>query len=63
MKLFPEGKSRALSGLALAVAVVCGFMTLKAVRDLFTLLDVFSSTAFYLALALDRGTLKTEFTK
>ena len=51
MKLLPEGKSRALSGCALAAAAVCGLMSARALFDLFTLLEVFSTPAFYLALA------------
>lgn len=58
VKFFPEGKSRALSGFALAAAAVCCFMSLKALRDLFTLLDVFSTPAIYLALA--RSTVPVE---
>ena len=58
MKLLPEGKSRALSGLALAAAFLCGLMALKALRDLYTLMEVFSTPAFYLALA--RSTVPTE---
>ena len=58
INFFPEGKSRALSGLALAAAFLCGLMTLKAVRDLYTLMEVFSTPAFYLALA--RSTVPTE---
>ena len=54
----PEGKSRALSGLALAAAFLCGLMALKALRDLYTLMEVFSTPAFYLALA--RSTVPTE---
>jgi hypothetical protein len=51
IKFFPEGRSRALSGLALAAAAASGIMALKALRDLFTLMDVFSTPAFYLGLA------------
>ena len=58
MKLFPEGRSKALSGLALGMAVLCGFMALMSVRDLLTVLDVFSTPAFYLALA--RATVPAE---
>jgi len=58
MKLFPEGKSKTLSGFALASAAAAGAMTLLAVRDLLTLLDVFGTPAFYLALA--RSTLPLE---
>ena len=58
INFFPEGRSRALSGLALAAAVLCGFMALKALRDLYTLMEVFSTPAFYLALA--RSTVPTE---
>ena len=58
MKLFPEGRSKALSGLALGAAAVCGLMALKAVADLFTFLQVFSTPAFFLALA--RSTVPVE---
>ena len=58
MKLLPEGKSRTLSALALAAAAGAGFMTVLAVRDLLTLLNVFGTPAFYLGLA--RATLPTE---
>jgi len=51
MKLFPEGRSRALSACSLAAAAGSCVMFLKALRDLFTLLDVFSTPAFYLALS------------
>lgn len=51
MRLLPEGKSRGLSGLALGAAALCGIMAVKAAYDLFTLLEVFSTPAFYLALA------------
>ncbi len=49
-RLFPDGRSRALSGLALCAALFCGFMAVKAVRDLLTFLAVFSTPAFFLAL-------------
>jgi hypothetical protein len=58
MKLFPEGKSKALSAGALAAAAVCAVMSVIAGRDLLTLLDVFSTPAFYLGLA--RATLPVE---
>lgn len=58
MRLFPAGKSRALSAAALAAAAVSGLMFLKAARDLFTLLDVFSTPAFFLDLA--RATVPVE---
>lgn len=58
VKFFPEGRSKPLSGAALAAAAVCGWMTLKSAYDLFTLLEVFSTPAFYLALA--RSTLPVE---
>lgn len=51
IKLFPDGRSRALSAASLAAGAVSGAMTLKAARDLFTLLDVFSTPAFFLDLA------------
>lgn len=51
MNLLPEGKSRGLSRLALGAAALCGIMAVKAAYDLFTLLEVFSTPAFYLALA------------
>jgi len=51
IRLFPEGRSRALSATALAAAAFSAMMALKAARDLFTLLDVFSTPAFFLALA------------
>ncbi len=51
MNLLPEGKSRGLSWLALGAAALCGIMAVKAAYDLFTLLEVFSTPAFYLALA------------
>lgn len=51
IKLFPDGRSRALSAASLAAAAVSAAMTLKAARDLFTLLDVFSTPAFFLVLA------------
>lgn len=50
MKLFPEGKSRLLSGVSLAAAAVCAAMLAKSARDLLTLLDVISTPAFYLSL-------------
>jgi len=49
--LFPEGKSRALSAVSLAAATVSGGMAIKAMLDLFTLMDVFSTPAFFLDLA------------
>lgn len=58
MKLFPEGKSRGLSAGALGVAAVCALMSVRAARDLLTLLDVFSTPAFYLSLA--RATLPVD---
>jgi len=58
MKLLPEGKSKALSGLALGVAAVCGLMGLKAARDLVILMDVFSTPAFFLGLV--RATVPVE---
>lgn len=51
MKLIPEGKSRTLTALSLACAAASAVMTAKAGRDLLTLLDVFSTPAFYLGLA------------
>lgn len=51
MKLFPEGRSKALSAGALAAAAACAAMSAQAARDLLTLLDVFATPAFYLALA------------
>lgn len=58
MRIFPEGRSKALSGGALAAAAVCAVMSIQAGRDLLTLLDVFSTPAFYLGLA--RATLPVE---
>ena len=58
MKLFPEGKSRALSALALACAACAALMSVSAGRDLLTLLDVFGTPAFLLGLA--HATLPTE---
>jgi hypothetical protein len=58
MKLLPEGKSRALSAGALAAAAACAVMALKAGGDLLTLLEVFSTPAFYLSLA--RSTLPVQ---
>jgi len=51
MRIFPEGRSRGLSASALAAAAVCGFMAAKAALDLLTLMDVFSTPAFFLGLA------------
>lgn len=51
MRIFPAGRSRALSAAALGAAAVCGFMAAKAVLDLFTFMEVFSTPAFFLALA------------
>lgn len=51
MRIFPEGRSRALSAAALATAAVCGFMAARAAFDLATFLKVFSTPAFFLALA------------
>ncbi len=51
MNIFPAGKSRRLSAFALAAAAVCGFMAVKAALDLLTLMEVFSTPAFFLALA------------
>jgi hypothetical protein len=51
MNIFPKEKSRALSAAALGTAAVCAFMSAQAVRDLFTFMDVFSTPAFFLALA------------
>lgn len=51
MNLFPAEKSRGLSALALAAAAVCGVMAVKAALDLLTFLEVFSTPAFFLALA------------
>jgi len=51
MKLLPEGKSRALSGLALAAAAAFGLGSIQAVRDLLTVLGVFSTSTFLLELA------------
>lgn len=50
MMLFPEGKSKAVSGVSLAAAVICAIMSVMAARDLLTLMDVFSTPAFYLGL-------------
>ncbi|MBI4350222.1 MAG: hypothetical protein HY550_02180 [Elusimicrobia bacterium] len=58
VNFFPEGRSKPLSGFALAAAALCGWMTLKTSYDLFTLMEVFSTPAFYLALA--RSTLPVE---
>jgi len=58
MRLLPDGRSKALSALALAAAAGAGYMTVSAVRDLLTLLNVFGTPAFYLGLA--RATLPTE---
>jgi hypothetical protein len=58
MKLFPEGKSKILSAAALAVAAVSGLLAFKSARDFFTLLEVFSTPAFFLALA--RSTVPVE---
>ena len=58
MKLFPDGKSKALSGLALAAAAVCGLMFFKAAVDLILFLTVFATPAFFLALA--RSTVPVE---
>jgi hypothetical protein len=51
MKLLPEGRSKGLSAASLAAAAVSGLMALKAARDLFTMLGVFSTPAIYLSLA------------
>ena len=51
MNLFPAEKSRALSAAALAAAAICGFMAAKAAQDLVTLMEVFSTPAFFLSLA------------
>lgn len=51
MKLFPEGKSRVLSGCAAGTAVFCGAMAARAFYDLGTMLGVFSTPALYLSLA------------
>lgn len=58
MRLFPEGKSKGLSAGALGAAAVCALMSVRAARDLLTLLDVFSTPAFYLSLA--RATLPVD---
>jgi hypothetical protein len=50
MRLLPEGKSKALSILALGCAAAAAVMSALAVRDLLTLLSVFGSPAFYLGL-------------
>lgn len=54
MTIFPPEKSRALSATALVTAVVCGFMAVKAALDLVTFMEVFSTPAFFLALAKAR---------
>ncbi|MBI5743500.1 MAG: hypothetical protein HY952_03015 [Elusimicrobia bacterium] len=51
MKLLPEGKSRALSSLALAAAAASCAMAVKASYDLATMLGVFGTPALYLSLA------------
>ena len=54
MKLLPEGKSRALSGLALGTAAAFGLGSIQAVRDLLTVLGVFSTSTFLLEMARAR---------
>ncbi|HNW44182.1 MAG TPA: hypothetical protein PKI19_06735 [Elusimicrobiales bacterium] len=51
MKLFVDGRSRFLSGTALALAGLCGLMFALALSDLLLLLRVSSTSAFYLFLA------------
>lgn len=58
MRLFPEGRSKVLSALALCCACASGVMAALAMRDLLTLLNIFGSPAFYLGLA--RATLPVE---
>lgn len=58
MRLLPEGKSKALSAAALAAAAVCAAMSVKALLDLGTLLEVIGTPAFRLSLV--RSTLPVE---
>lgn len=58
MRLFPEGRSKVLSALALGCAAAAGVMSALAMRDLLTLLNIFGTPAFYLGLA--RATLPVE---
>lgn len=51
MKIFEEGRSRVLSGTALALAGLCGVMAALAVSDLLTLLRLNSTSTFFLFLA------------
>jgi len=51
MKLFPEGRSRPLSGLALAAATGCGGFWLVAARDLYIFFEISSTQAFLLEMA------------
>ncbi|MDA8131400.1 MAG: hypothetical protein M0011_07850 [Elusimicrobia bacterium] len=50
MKLVPEGRSRVLSYVSLAVAAACAVMASRAAYDLLTLAEVLSTPAFYLSL-------------
>lgn len=58
MSLFPEGRSKVLSALALGCAAAAAVMSALALRDLLTLLNIFGTPAFYLGLA--RATLPVE---
>ncbi|MEI7527306.1 MAG: hypothetical protein WCK76_00065 [Elusimicrobiota bacterium] len=58
MEMFKEGRSRVLTGSALALAGLCGVMAALAVSDLLTLLRLNSTSTFYLFMA--RATVPTE---
>ena len=48
MEIFTEGRSRFLTGTALALAGLCGVMAALAVSDLITLIRLSSTSTFYL---------------
>lgn len=54
MRIFEEGRSRALSGTALGLAALSGLMALLSLSDLLTLLRLNSSAAFFSYMARGR---------
>jgi hypothetical protein len=58
MKLFPDGKSKVLSGAALSAAVLCAIMSFKSASSMVTLLDMVSTPA--LSLGLLHATLPSQ---
>ena len=51
IRIFPDGKSKPVSALALGLAVVCGFLAAQAISDLSLMLSLYSSPAFRISMS------------